>query len=164
LLNGSLPKAFGAAQVFPAGGRQLQDPRQAPLTIAPMQPRAWVFRLDLIVQAGRHGPPRSPTQAIVRPRTICLLLASLAVTLVASGCGGASPETRAEDTRIALYGTSTPPPLEAARTVVAMGTVTRLDPEIVATLRAEATLTIATPAPMNVATHMAQTQNPYCCP
>ena len=100
----------------------------------------------------------------MRPRTVCFLLASLAVTLVASGCGGASPETRAEDTRIALYGTSTPPPVEVARTAIAMGTVTRLDPEIVATLRAEATLVIATPVPGNVATHMAQNQNPYCCP
>ncbi len=95
----------------------------------------------------------------MRQRTVCLLLASLAVTLVASGCGGASPETRATDTRIALYGTWTPTPLEAARTVVAMGTVTKLEPEIVATLRAEATLSIATPEPGNVATHMAQNQN-----
>jgi hypothetical protein len=100
----------------------------------------------------------------VRPRTVCLLLASLVVTLVASGCGGASPETRATDTRIALYGTSTPNPLEAARTAIAMGTVTRLDPTIVATLKAEATLSIATPEPGNVATHMAQNQNRSCCP
>jgi hypothetical protein len=100
----------------------------------------------------------------VHPRTACLLITSFAVTLAAGGCGGASPETRATDTRIALYGTSTPPPLEAARTAIAMGTVTRLDPEIVATLRAEATLPIGTPEPGNVATHMAQNQNPYCCP
>ena len=123
-----------------------------------------MFSLDLIVQAGLHGPARSPPQDIVRPRTVCLLLVSLALTLVVSGCGGASPETRAQDTRIALYGTSTPPPVEAARTAIAMGTVTRLDPEIVATLWAEATLPIGTPEPMNVATHMAQNQNPYCCP
>ena len=100
----------------------------------------------------------------MRPRTDCLLLASRVVTLVASGCGGASPETRASDTRIALYGTWTPTPLEAARTAVAAGTVTNLDPTIVAVLKAEATLIIATPGPMNVATHMAQNQNPYCCP
>jgi hypothetical protein len=37
-----------------------------------------------------------------------------------------------------------------------MGTVTKLDPEIVATLTAEATLSIATPELGNVATHMAQ--------
>ena len=92
----------------------------------------------------------------MRPRTVSVLLVSLAVTFIVSGCGGASPETRATDTRIALYGTSTPPPLEAARTAIAMGTVTTLDPEIAATLRAEATLSIATPEPGNIATHMAQ--------
>ena len=118
-----------------------------------------MFSLDLIVRAGPHGSPCSPPQAVVRPRSVCLLLASLALTLVASGCGGASPETRATDTRIALYGTSTPTPLEAARTAIAAGTVTRLDPEIAATLTAEATLSIATPEPGNVATHMAQNQN-----
>ncbi len=106
-----------------------------------------------------YGPTFSPPQAIVRPRTVCALFASLAITLVASGCGGASPETRAEETRIALYGTLTPTSLDAARTAVAMGTVTRLDPEIAATLRAEATLIISTPEPMNVATHMAQVED-----
>lgn len=111
-----------------------------------------------------HGPTRSLPQAIVRPRIVCLLLASLAVTLVASGCGGLSPDTRAEDTRIALHGTRTPTPLEAARTAVVAGTVTKLDPTIAAALTAEATLNIVTPEPMNVATHMAQNQNPYCCP
>ncbi len=115
--------------------------------------------LDLIVQAGLHGPARSPPKAIVRQRTVCILLASLAVTLVASGCGGASPETRFTETQTALYGTRTPTPLEAARTAIAMGTVTRLDPEIVATLTAEATLPIATPEAGNVATHMAQIEN-----
>jgi hypothetical protein len=115
--------------------------------------------LDLFVQTEPYGPSCSPSQVIVRPRSVCILFTSLVVTLVASGCGGASPETRATDTRIALYGTWTPTPLEAARTAIAMGTVTRLDPEIVATLRAEATLTIATPEAGNVATHMAQNQN-----
>ena len=123
-----------------------------------------MLSLDLFVRAGRHGPLCSPPQAIVRPRTVCLLLASLALTLVASGCGGASPETRASETRTALYGTWTPTPLEAARAAVAEGTVTRLDPTIAAVLTAEATLNIATPEPMNVATHLAQNQNPYCCP
>ena len=100
----------------------------------------------------------------MRQRTVCFLLASLVLTLAASGCGGASPETRATDTRIALYGTSTPTPLEAARRAVLEGTVTTLDAEIAASLTAEATLSIATPQPINVATHMAQNQNPYCCP
>ena len=123
-----------------------------------------MFSLDLIVRAGPHGPSRSLPQAIVRPRTVCLLLASLAVTLVAGGCGGASPETRATETQIALYGTWTPTPLEAARAAVDEGTVTTLDPTIAAALTAEATLNIATPEPMNVATHMAQNYNTYCCP
>jgi len=92
----------------------------------------------------------------VRPRSVFLLLGSLALTLFVSGCGGASPETRATDTRIALYGTSTPTPLEAARSAIAAGTVTNLEPEIAATLRAEATLIISTPEPGNNATHMVQ--------
>jgi hypothetical protein len=111
------------------------------------------------VQAGLHGLPCSPPQVIVRPRTVCLLFVSFAVTLVASGCGGASPDTRASDTRTALYGTWTPPPLEVARTAVAAGTATTLGPEITMSLTAEATLNISTPGPMNVATHMAQYQN-----
>jgi hypothetical protein len=115
-----------------------------------------VVILDLFVRAGPHGPALLLPPAIVLSRSVWVLLASLALILVASGCGGASPDTRAEETRTALYGTRTPTPLEAARTVVAMGTPTRLDPEIVATLRAEAFLPITTPEPMNVATHMAQ--------
>jgi len=95
----------------------------------------------------------------VRPRTVCVLLASLALTLVASGCGGASPETRLEETRIALYGTRTPTPLESARSAIAAGTVTALDPEIAVSLTAEASLGIATPEPGNVATHMALSMN-----
>jgi hypothetical protein len=108
------------------------------------------------VRTAPYGLPFSPRQAIVRPRTVCVFFAGLAVTLVASGCGGASPETRATDTRIALYGTSTPNPLEAARTAIAMGTVTTFEPEVAATLRAEATLIVATPESGNVATHLAR--------
>ena len=119
-----------------------------------------MFSLDLIVRAGLHGSSCSPPQAVVRPGSVCVLLASLALILAASGCGGASPETRAAQTRIALYGTWTPTPLEAARAAVAEGTVTVLDPEIAAALTSEATLNIATPGPMNVATHMAQHQTP----
>ena len=95
----------------------------------------------------------------MHPRSLCVLLASFASTLVASGCGGASPETRFTETQIALYGTRTPTPLEAARTAIAEGTLTRLDSEIVETLTAEATLPIATPEPGNVATHMAGNMN-----
>jgi len=92
----------------------------------------------------------------VRPRSVYLLLSSLALTLFVSGCGGASPETRATDTRTALYGTTTPTPLEAARAAIAAGSVTNLEPKIAATLRAEATLIIATPEPENIATHVVQ--------
>ena len=95
----------------------------------------------------------------MRPRSVYILLASLALTLVASACGGASPETRVEQTRIALYGTRTPTPLEMARSAVAAGTVTAMDPDIAASLTAEASLSIATPEPGNVATHMAQHEN-----
>ena len=129
----------------------MQDPRQALVRAS--------LGLDLIVQAGSHGLSFSPPRAVVHPRSLCFLLASLALTLVASGCGGASPETRFTETQIALYGTRTPTPLEAARTAIAEGTVTKLDPEIVSTLTAEATLPIATPEPGNVATHMAGTVN-----
>ena len=115
-----------------------------------------VCRLDPIVQAGPHGPALLPPQAIVLSRSVWVLLASLALILAVSGCGGASPETRFTETQVALSGTRTPTPLEAARTVIAAGTATRLEPEIAASLTAEATLNIATPEPMNVATHMAQ--------
>jgi hypothetical protein len=100
-----------------------------------------------------------PPKAIVLSRSVWVLLAGLALTLVVSGCGGASPETRFTETQIALYGTRTPTPLEAARTVIAAGTATTLEPEIAASLTAEASLSIVTPEPMNVATHMAQYAN-----
>jgi hypothetical protein len=111
------------------------------------------------VQAGPHGPALLPPPAIVLSRSVWVLLAGLALTLVVSGCGGASPETRLTQTQVALYGTRTPTPLEAARAAIAAGTATTLEPEIAATLTAEASLSIATPEPMNVATHMAQHAN-----
>jgi hypothetical protein len=111
------------------------------------------------VQAGPHGSALLSPQSLVLSRSVWVLLAGLALTLVVSGCGGASPETRFTETRVALYGTRTPTPLEAARTAIAAGTVTRLDPEVAATLRAEATLSIATSEPGNVATHMAGNLN-----
>ena len=108
------------------------------------------------MQAGPHGLVLLPQQAVVLTRSFWVLLASLALTLVASGCGGASPETRFTQTQVALNGTRTPTPLETARVMIAAGTATTLDPEIAASLTAEASLTIATPEPENVATHMAQ--------
>jgi hypothetical protein len=152
---------------LPAGGRLLQDPRQA-LPSGSWLLMCWWCRaieypgvcgLDSIVQAGPHGLARLPQQAIVLSRSVWVLLASLALILVASGCGGASPETRFTQTQVALNGTRTPTPLETARMVIAAGTATTLDPEIAASLTAEASLTIATPEPGNVATHMAQYAN-----
>jgi hypothetical protein len=95
----------------------------------------------------------------VLTRSTWVFLAGLTLTLVTSGCGGASPDTRVAETRIALNGTRTPTPLERARTVIAMGTVPPLKPEIAVVLTAEASLSVATPEPMNVATHMAQHAN-----
>jgi hypothetical protein len=46
-----------------------------------------------------------------------------------------------------------------ARTSVALGTITGIDPEIAVSLTAEATLPIATPASGNVATHLAGNEN-----
>ena len=111
------------------------------------------------MQAGPHGSALLSPQALVLSRSVWVLLAGLALTLVVSGCGGASPETRFTETQVALYGTRTPTPLEAARTAIAAGTAIRLEPQIAASLTAEASLTIATPEPMNVATHMAQHAN-----
>jgi hypothetical protein len=118
-----------------------------------------VCGLDPIVRTGPHEPAVLPCQVIVLSRSLWVLLASLALTLVAGGCGGASPETRVTQTQVALYGTRTPTPLEAARTVIAAGTFTELEPEIAASLTAEASLSIATPETGNVATHMAQFAN-----
>jgi hypothetical protein len=153
-------------EIFPAGGRELQDPRQGLAASSSLLRCRWsravatrVCGLDPIVQAGPHGSDLLLPPAIVFSRSHWVLLASLALTLVVSGCGGASPETRFTETQVALYGTRTPTPLEAARTVIAAGTAIRLEPEIAASLTAEASLTIATPAPMNVATHMAQHAN-----
>jgi hypothetical protein len=129
----------------------LQDPRQAQVRAS--------LGLDLIVRTGSYGLSFSPPCAVVRPRSLCVFLASLALTLLASGCGGASPETRFTETQTALHGTRTPTPLEAARAAIAEGTATKLDPEIAASLTAEATLGIATPEPGNVATHMAGNVN-----
>ena len=97
-----------------------------------------------------------PSQAIVLARSAWVVLAGLALALAVSGCGGTSPDSRAAETRIALYGTRTPTPLEAARTVIAMGTAPALDSEIAVALTAEASLSVTTAEPGNVATHMAQ--------
>ncbi len=95
----------------------------------------------------------------MRPRSIFGLLVGLALTPLISGCGeGASPETRATETVAALYGTLPPTQLEAARTSIALGTVTGIDEESAVALTAEATLLIATPEPGNIATHLARNE------
>ena len=95
-----------------------------------------------------------------------MLLLGLALTPIVSGCGGASPETRARQTKTALHGTSTPTPLRAARTAIAQGAFTGIDQESAVILTAEASLPVTsgtfrgiwTPVPRNVATHIAENQ------
>jgi hypothetical protein len=81
-------------------------------------------------------------QAVMRSRPVAGLLVSLVLTLLVSGCGGASPETRARQTKTALHGTSTPIP----RRAVPAG----IDEERATILTAEAFLPIATVAPATV--------------
>jgi hypothetical protein len=125
-------------------------------------------------RCSRDPEPRSrcserrvlPPPAIVRSRTVSMLLLSLALTLLVSGCGGASPETRARQTKTALQGTSTPTPLQAARIAIDQGTFTGIDPDSAMILTAEASLpvtsgafrSIRTPVPRTVATHTAENQ------
>lgn len=85
----------------------------------------------------------------MRSRPVYVLLAGLALTSIVSGCGGASPETRATETLTALHGTLTPVPLEVARTSIASGTFTGIDEDVAVTLTSEAFLRIATPVPLN---------------
>jgi hypothetical protein len=95
-----------------------------------------------------------------------VLILGLALTPLVSGCGGASPETRARQTQTALHGTSTPTPLRAARTALAQGAFIEIDQESAVILTGEASLPvisgtvrgIRTPVPRNVATHIAENQ------
>ena len=88
---------------------------------------------------------------VMRPRPATLLLVGLALTLLVSGCGGASPETRARQTRTALPSTRTPTALEASRTPIARATFSAMDRERAAMRTAEASLPIATGEPPNAA-------------
>ena len=90
----------------------------------------------------------------MRSRTVYALLAGLAITPLVSGCGGASPETRATETVTTLHGTLTPTSLEAARTSIALGTFTGIDQVSAMSLTAEAFLPIATPIPPGAPTIM----------
>ena len=82
-------------------------------------------------------------------RPVAVLLVGLALTLLVSGCGGASPETRARQTKTALHGTSTPTSLKASRAPIARETVFAIDQERAAIRTAEASLPIATGGPPN---------------
>lgn len=93
---------------------------------------------------------------VLPSRPASVLLVGLALTSLVSGCGGASPETRARQTWVALHGTRTPTPLQAARTAITQGTVTGIDQESVVMLTAEAMLRIRTSEERNMATHMAE--------
>lgn len=79
------------------------------------------------------------------PRAVSMALVSLALMLLISGCGRASPETRASQTRTAQLGTWTPTP-RVQGTVVGIG---QPQAEI---LTAEAFLPIAAPLPSTVST------------
>jgi hypothetical protein len=85
----------------------------------------------------------------MRSRPVAVLLVGLALTLLMSGCGGASPETRARQTKTARHATSTPTLLHAARTPMAREPVFAIDPERTALRTAEARLPIATEGPPN---------------
>jgi hypothetical protein len=84
-------------------------------------------------------------------RPISGLLVGLALTLLVSGCGGASPETRARQTRTALPSTQTPTALEASRTPLARATVAAMERDRAAMRTAEASLPIATRGPPHAA-------------
>ena len=130
---------------------------------ARLDARRIVLRLVPFVQAGlheSHDGHRFLPPVVVRSRPVYTLLAGLALITFVSGCGeGTSPETRATETLTALHGTRPPGPREVAETAIAMGTFTGIDREIRVSLTAEAYLPIATPAPGNVATHMAGNEN-----
>jgi hypothetical protein len=80
--------------------------------------------------------------SIWRSRPVSVLLVSLPLILLISSCNGASPETRARQTRTARLGSPTP-------TLRVQGTVVRIDHEQDVILTAEAFLPIAGPLPPN---------------
>jgi hypothetical protein len=75
---------------------------------------------------------------VVRSRSISGLLVSLALLLLISGCGGASPETRARQTKTARLGSQTP-------TLLSQEVVVAVDRERAVMLTAEAFLPVAPP-------------------
>jgi hypothetical protein len=132
-------------------------------TVPPVDARR---SLDPEPESGCSGRRVLPPPAIVRSRTVSVLLLGLALTPILSGCGGASPETRARQTSTALHSTATPTPLRAARTATAQGAFIGIDQENAMILTAEASLPVTsgtfrrirTPVPRNIATHLAENQ------
>ena len=120
--------------------------------------------LDLEPELGRAGRRLLPPPAIARSRIVTVLLLGLALTPLVSGCGGASPETRARQTRTALHGTVTPTPLRTTRPAIYPGSFPGIDQDNAGILTAEASLPVTSgtsrgterPAPRNVATHLAE--------
>jgi hypothetical protein len=92
-----------------------------------------------------HGDQGQGGHAVARSRLVSVLLVSLALILLISGCNGASPETRARQTRTAQRGTWTPTPR-------VQGTVVRIDQKQAEILTAEAFLPIAAPLPSTAPT------------
>ena len=119
---------------------------------------------DRAPASGGAGRRLRPPPAIVRSRIVSVLLLGLALTPLVSSCGGASPETRARQTKTALYGTVTPTPLQATRTAIYPGSFPGIDQDKAEMLTAEASLPVTSatvrgterPAPRNVATHLAE--------
>jgi len=88
---------------------------------------------------------------VVRSCPVFVLFVSFVLILLISGCGGASPETRARQTMTARLATQTPTPLQATWTTTALAqrTVVRIDHEQAVILTAEAFLPVARPLPPN---------------
>ena len=86
---------------------------------------------------------RQPDDAPIRLVAL-LLIVSIGLAML-SGCDVASPETRAQETAVARYGTWTPTSEQATRAAIARGTREGIDPTMTAELTAEASLVIATP-------------------
>jgi hypothetical protein len=132
-------------------------------TVPPVDARR---SLDPEPESGCSGRRVLPPPAIIRSRTISVLLVGLALTSLVSACAGASPETRARQTQTTLHSTSTPTPLRATRTAIVQGAFTRIDQESAVIRTAEASLPVTsgtfrgirTPVPRNIATHLAENQ------
>src|SRR5829696_1120527 len=104
----------------------------------PCRPLAALRPLHRQQQQRRIGRRFLHPPVEVRSPAVYALLASLALTLLVSGCGGDSPEARARQTMTVLQPTRTLTPLEEDRTAIARGTFTGIDRESRVILTAEA--------------------------